>query len=344
MKSFPEHERRQLIGQDAHVPISRQCRLLNVPRSTYYYEPCGESPFNLKLMGLIDRLHLDHPEWGRPMMTQNLRRMGYGVNAKRVGRLMRLMNIRSVLPRPNTSKPNEAHEVHPYLLKGLQIKAPNQVWGIDITYIAMAKGFLYLVVILDWYSRYVLSWKLSNHLGPYFCIEALQEAFQYGRPEIFNSDQGAQFTSRRFTGILKDNGIRISMDGKGRAIVSIRASTYCGGLKVGLALLRTKAIESMTKEQRAHRWAGILSRYTEWEGSVRAFCAREGISVASFYHWRRKEAKRAERGFVALRLPTKAAEAPCAGVRLSLGPFGVEVHLPESWDEKRLGRLLKSLL
>jgi len=155
------------------------------------------------------------------MMTQNLRRMGYEVNAKRVGRLMRLMNIRSVLPRPNTSKPNEAHEVYPYLLKGLQIKAPNQVWGIDITYIAMVKGFLYLVAILDWYSRYVLSWKLSNHLGSYFCIEALQEAFQYGRPEIFNSDHGAQFTSRRFTGILKANGIRISMDGKGRAIDNV---------------------------------------------------------------------------------------------------------------------------
>ncbi len=221
MSNFPKHHRMALIGQEDGLSIASQCSLLDVPRSSFYYEPKGESEENLRLMELIDRLHLEHPQWGRPSMTANLHRLGHAVNHKRVGRLMRLMNIRSVLPKPNTSKPNEAHEIYPYLLKGLKIKAPNQVWSIDITYIPMPKGFLYLVAVIDWFSRFVLSWELSNTLGIRFCIAALEQAFTYGQPEIFNSDQGSQFTSKNFTCLLKDKKIRISMDGKVRALDNV---------------------------------------------------------------------------------------------------------------------------
>lgn len=221
MSSFPKPGRLDLINFEPRLSIARQCELLSVSRSSYYYEPKGESWDNLILMELMDRLHLLHPEWGRPQMTQNLRRLGYGVNHKRIGRLMRLMNIRSVLPRPNTSKPNEAHEIYPYLLRGLQIEFPNQVWSVDITYIPMPRGFLYLVAILDWFSRYVLAWELSNTMETNFCISALENAFGYGHPEIFNSDQGAQFTSKNFTQVLKDRQIQISMDGRGRALDNV---------------------------------------------------------------------------------------------------------------------------
>jgi putative transposase len=203
------------------LPITRQCSLLGITRSNFYYEPRGESEENLHLMKLMDRFHLEHPEWGRPKMTHNLLRIGYPVNPKRIGRLMQLMNIHSVLPGPMTSKPNEAHEIYPYLLRGLEIKAPKQVWSIDITYIPMLRGFLYLVAIIDWYSRYVLAWELSNTIGLAFCIKALESAFGYGLPEIFNSDQGSQFTSKNFTGILKEQQVRISMDGKGRALDNV---------------------------------------------------------------------------------------------------------------------------
>ena len=222
MRSFPKHRRMALIKQENGLSIAHQCSLLNVARSSFYYEPKGESEQNLALMNLIDRLHLKHPQWGRPSMTANLRRMGYDVNPKRIGRLMRLINIRSVLPKPNTSMPKEGHEIYPYLLRGLKIKAPNQVWATDITYIPMPKGFLYLVAVIDWFSRFVLAWELSNSLGIHFCIAALEAAFaSYGQPEIFNSDQGAQFTSKDFTSLLKARNIRISMDGKGRALDNV---------------------------------------------------------------------------------------------------------------------------
>lgn len=221
MRSFPKHRRMGLIDLQNDLSISLQCNLLGISRSGFYYRPKGESEQNLHLMRLIDRFHLEHPEWGRPKMTHNLRRTGHPVNPKRIGRLMRLMNIRSVLPRPNTSVPNEAHEIFPYLLRGLEIKAPNQVWSIDITYIPMPKGFLYLVAIIDWFSRYVLSWELSNTMDTLFCTRALNNALGFCKPEIFNSDQGSQFTSKDFTGILKNNQIRISMDGKGRALDNV---------------------------------------------------------------------------------------------------------------------------
>jgi len=201
------------------LSVRRQCDLLGVNRSSYYYEKRGESEANLLLMAAIDRIHLQHPEWGYRRMGDALREaFGQAINDKRVLRLMRLMRIRSVLPAPNTSQPSEAHKVYPYLLNELKISTPNHVWATDITYIPMGKGFMYLVAVMDWYSRYVISWRLSNSMEVSFCLEALADAWEMGQPTIFNSDQGAQFTSIPFTSALLERGIHISMDGKGRAL------------------------------------------------------------------------------------------------------------------------------
>jgi putative transposase len=180
-----------------------------------YYQTKGSTEEELELMKLIDRIYLEVPIFGSRKITDCLKRLGHKVNRKRVQRLMRLIGIRAIYRRPRTSKPVKGHKVYPYLLKGLEIDRPNQVWAADITYIPMAKGFLYLVAIIDWYSRYVLSWRLSNTLDADFCIDALEEALRKGRPEIFNTDQGSQFTDEEFTEILKKHNIQISMDGKG---------------------------------------------------------------------------------------------------------------------------------
>ena len=166
-------------------------------------------------MKLIDRQYLSTPFYGARKIAACLKSQGHGVNRKRVRRLMRLMGITAIYRRPRTSKPAVGHKIYPYLLGGMEITRPNQVWAADITYIPMARGFLYLVAIIDWYSRYVLSWRLSNTLDAGFCVEALEEALKKGKPEIFNTDQGSQFTGDAFTGILKQHGVRISMDGKG---------------------------------------------------------------------------------------------------------------------------------
>ncbi len=166
-------------------------------------------------MKIIDRQYLARPFYGTRKIAVCLRQQGHTVNRKRVRRLMGLMGLKAIYRRPGTSKPGPGHKIYPYLLGGIKITRPNQVWAADITYIPMARGFLYLVAIIDWYSRYVLSWRLSNTLEAYFCVEALQEALKEGRPEIFNTDQGSQFTGEAFTGLLKQNGIKISMDGKG---------------------------------------------------------------------------------------------------------------------------------
>jgi putative transposase len=199
------------------LSIARQCELLSISRSSLYYEAVGENPFNLKLMRLIDEQFLEDPSYGARQMKRHLRRLGYCVGRKRVRRLMRKMGLMPVYQKPRTSKPHPAHTVYPYLLRGLSITRPNQVWCADICYIPMRRGFLYLVVIMDWYSRKVLSWRLSNTLEADFCVAALEEALsKYGAPEIFNTDQGGQFTSLNFTQILKDTRVRISMDSKGR--------------------------------------------------------------------------------------------------------------------------------
>ena len=201
----------------ARLSIVRQCRLMSVARSSFYYEARGESPLNLRLMRLIDEQFLETPFYGSRQMKRWLHRQGYTVSRKRVRRLMRLLGLQAVFQRPRTSQPHPEHRIYPYLLRDLQITRPNHVWCTDVTYIPLQRGFLYLVAVMDWASRKVLSWRLSNTLDPSFCVEALQEALEhYGAPEIFNTDQGSQFTSVDFTDILKEADIRISMDGKGR--------------------------------------------------------------------------------------------------------------------------------
>jgi putative transposase len=202
---------------DKHLSISRQCKMLNINRSTVYYKKKSIKSLDLEIMKRIDEQYLKTPSWGSRSMRNHLCRLGYKVNRKRVQRLMRLMGIEAIYPKPKTSRPHPAHKVYPYLLRNLKIDRPNQVWAADITYIPMAHGFMYLVAIMDWYSRKVLSFRLSNTLDTDFCVGALEEALRrYGSPEIFNTDQGAQFTSRAFTDLLKDNAVRISMDGRGR--------------------------------------------------------------------------------------------------------------------------------
>ncbi len=199
------------------LSITRQCRLVSIARSSFYYEGRGESPLNLRLMRLIDEQFLETPFYGSRQMTRWLRRQGYTVSRKRVRRLMRLLGVQAVFQRPRTSQPHPEHKIYPYLLRDLEITRPNQVWCADVTYIPLERGFLYLVAVMDWASRKVLSWRLSNTLEASFCVEALEEALgRYGPPEIFNTDQGSQFTSLDFTAVLKTAGVRISMDGKGR--------------------------------------------------------------------------------------------------------------------------------
>jgi putative transposase len=201
-----------------NLSVSRQCRLVNINRSTYYYKKKPIKPEDLKLMELIDKQYLKTPTWGSRSMRNHLRRLGYKINRKRVQRLMRIMGLEAIYPKPRTSRPHPAHKVYPYLLRNLTIDRPNQVWAADITYIPMARGFMYLVAVMDWNSRKVLSWCLSNTLDTDFCVEALEDAInRFGAPDIFNTDQGAQFTSKPFTNLLKQLDIKISMDGRGRA-------------------------------------------------------------------------------------------------------------------------------
>ena len=200
-----------------NLSVIRQCRLLNINRSTYYYKKRLIKPIDLKLMQLIDKQYLKTPTWGSRSMRNYLRRLGYKVNRKRIQRLMRLMGLEAIYPKKRTSRPHPDHKVYPYLLRNKKIDRPNQVWAADITYIPMARGFMYLVAVMDWNSRKVLSWRLSNTLDTDFCVDALEDAInRFGTPDIFNTDQGVQFTSKSFTGVLKRHDIKISMDGRGR--------------------------------------------------------------------------------------------------------------------------------
>jgi len=203
------------------ISIQRQCELLSLARSSFYYEPASESPENLQLMSLIDEQYVRTPFYGIARMTAWLRSRGYEVNHKRVERLMGLMGIQAIYPKPRLSKSSPDHRLYPYLLREVSISRVNQVWSTDITYVRLRQGFLYLVAILDWFSRYVLSWQLSNSLDTSFCLAALDEALEKGKPDIFNSDQGSQFTSREFTGRLEKARIQISMDGRGRVFDNI---------------------------------------------------------------------------------------------------------------------------
>lgn len=199
----------------------RQCQLLDLSRSSYYYVAQAESEENRLLMRLLDEQYTKTPFYGSPRMTAWLQQQGYAVNHKRVERLMSRMGLQAIYPKPKTSSPTPGHQIYPYLLRDVPIERADHVWSCDITYIRMQAGFIYLMAVIDWFSRYVLSWSVSISLDASFCLEALEQALQGGRPQIFNTDQGSQFTSDAFTGRLQRAGIQISMDGRGRALDNI---------------------------------------------------------------------------------------------------------------------------
>jgi len=216
-----EEKCRGVEPRHPHLSIRRQCELMGLNRSTLYYEPAPVPEEELRIMREIDEIYTRMPFYGVPRMTAELRRRGFPAGEKRIRRMMREMGIQAIYPKPNFSKPCKDHLIYPYLLKGLEILEPDHAWCADITYIRMRRGFVYLVAIMDWYSRYVLSWEISISLDVEFCTEALERAFREGLPSIFNSDQGSQFTSEAFTGRLLERGIKISMDGRGRAYDNI---------------------------------------------------------------------------------------------------------------------------
>ena len=234
-------ERRREVVDKEHPQLSvrRQCRILKLQRSTYYYQPMGESPYNLELMKRIDELFMELPFFGSRQMRNILRDEGHSVGRGRVRRLMRKMGLMAIYQKPQTSQPHPEHKTYPYLLRNMRITKPNQVWCTDITYIPMKRGFLYLVAIMDWHSRAVLSWRLSNTMDADFCVAALEDAInRYGVPEIFNTDQGSQFTSYDFTKTLRDAGIRISMDGRGRWMDNVMIERLWKSLKYECVYLR----------------------------------------------------------------------------------------------------------
>ena len=217
--------------EHSRVSLVRQCALLGLNRSSLYYRRAGVDEYDLELMGLIDRQYLETPFYGSRRMAAWLRGQGHWANRKRVRRLMGLMGITAIYQLPNTSKPSRGHRVYPYLLRGVEVNRGNQVWSADITYIPMSHGFMYLVAIMDWYSRYVLAWRLSNTMDSDFCVDALEEALSKGTPEIFNTDQGSQFTSEAFTGVLLQHNIQVSMDGKGRCMDNVFVERLWRSLK-----------------------------------------------------------------------------------------------------------------
>ena len=241
------------------LSIVRQCELLSLSRSSFYYQPVGESAENLALMRLIDAQFLETPWYGARQMVRHLRRDGHEVGRKRVRRLMALMGLAPIYQRPRTTLPHPEHRIYPYLLRDLVVSQPNQVWCADITYIPMRRGFLYLVAVMDWATRKVLSWRVSNTMDVAFCVEALNEALtQFGRPAIFNTDQGSQFTSSDFTDVLVAANVRISMDGRGRWLDNVFIERLWRSLKYECVYLH--AFETGT-ELRAglSRWIGYYN-------------------------------------------------------------------------------------
>src|ERR1700720_850030 len=291
---------------DPALPISQQCRLLALPRSSVYRKPAAVSAEDLAIMALIDRHYLARPYYGSRRMAAWLATQGHRVNRKRVQRLMRLLGLAAIYQRPNTSKPAAAHKIYPYLLRGLAIKRVNQVWCSDVTYIPMANGFLYLVVIMDWVSRAVLAWRVSNTLGADFCVEALEEALsRYGRPEIFNTDQGSQFTSDDFTGTLKRHGIMISMDGKGRCMDNIFVERLWRSLKYEEVYLHAYATVAEAKagigswlgfynEERQHQSHGYRTPRQVYEAQCRWICGRSALPTGCAFPASRASSKSGE--------------------------------------------------
>ena len=226
-----EEKRRLIEPSHEQISLRRQCELLGLNRASYYYQAASESPLNLELMRKIDEQYLKTPFYGWPRMTAHLQQHGYGINHKRVQGLMQKMGLQAIYPKSRPKQERHNHKIYPYLLNGVAIVRPNQVWSTDITYIPLQHGFMYLVAVIDWYSRYVLAWELSNTLDGHFCQVALHQALRQGRPEIFNTDQGVQFTATDFTDILDQAHIQISMDGRGRALDNIFIERFWRSLK-----------------------------------------------------------------------------------------------------------------
>jgi putative transposase len=266
--------------EHAEISIRRQCELMGVSRASWYYEPAGESAENLRLMQLIDEQYTRAPFYGSRRMTAWLQDRGHDVNRKRVTRLMQLMGIEAVYPKPNLSRAAEGHKIYPYLLRGVEIARVNQVWSTDITYIRMAHGFVYLVAVMDWFSRFVLSWMLSLTMELDFCVAALKRALRWGRPEIFNSDQGSQFTSDDFTGELEQRRIAISMDGRGRCLDNIFIERLWRSLKYEEVYLKDYTLVAEAQEG--------IGRYLRFYNYQRLHSSLDYRTPASIYRTRGK--------------------------------------------------------
>ncbi len=262
------------------LSVGKQCELLSISRSSFYYEPKGESEMNLDLMRVIDKQFLETPFYGVRQMTWHLRNDDHLVNEKRIRRLMRLMGLMPIYQKPNTSKAAKGHKIYPYLLRGLRVDRPNQVWCADITYLPMRRGFLYLVAIMDWHTRKVLAWRISNTLEAEFCIDALNEAIhKFGAPEIMNTDQGSQFTSFAWTDRLWRSGVHISMDGKGRFLDNIFVERLWRSLKYECVYLHAWETGSEAK-------VGV-GKWIEFYNRKRPHSALGGMPPAVVY-WLRK--------------------------------------------------------
>ncbi len=270
-------ERKAMIARDhSGLSLSHQCRLLTISRSSFYYAPKGESPANLALMRRIDGLFMNYPFYGSRQMVRQLRREGVCIGRHRVRRLMRLMGLEAIYQAPRTSTPHPRHRIYPYLLKGMTIDRPNRVWCADITYIPVQGGFLYLVAVMDWATRHVLAWRLSNTMDAGFCVEALAEALaRYGAPEIFNTDQGSQFTGLDFTGALKNAGVRISMDGRGRCMDNIFIERLWRSLKYEAVYLH-----ELTDGFKAER---VIGEWIDFYNTERPHSALAGQTPAEAY-------------------------------------------------------------
>jgi putative transposase len=276
-----------MVEREGRLSLRRQCQLLGLNRCAVYYEPVEIGAYELELMSLIDRQYLRTPFYGSRRMTAWLQSQGHAVNRKRVQRLMQRMGLEVIYQRSRTSRPAPGHRIYPYLLRGLSIERVHQVWAADITYIPMAQGFLYLVAVMDWVSRYVLAWRLSNLLEASFCVEALEEALGKGRPEIFNTDQGSQFTDDGFTSLLRAHGVAISMDGRGRFSDNIFVERLWRSLKyedvylkayqdVGEARCSIAAYFEFYNHERLHQALGYRTPRQVFEEALQVAKLRRG--------------------------------------------------------------------
>ena len=272
-----EVRRSLLEPEHPSISLRRQCDLLDLPRSTAYYAPIPESRENLTLMKEIDAIYLDNPSYGSRSLAAALSNAGWTANRKRVQRLMRLMNIAGVTPKRNLSKPASGHRVFPYLLRNVAISHPDQVWSTDITYVPLRHGFVYLTAVMDWYSRYVLSWRLSNRLEGSFCVEALDEALSRGKPEVFNTDQGSQFTSAAFVNRLLDRAVAVSMDGRGRALDNVFIERLWRSVKYQEIYLRDYTTVADVEEG--------LRLYFEKYNHERPHQSLDNLTPAKVYEW-----------------------------------------------------------